>query len=122
LRPAAVRKQITDSAAAIKAATGVAPTFLRPPYGAINHTVWVQAKAAHESIVLSDVDARDWVRPGVDKIVSNVTDGVGRDSIVLMHDGGGPRDQTIAALPKIIAWLKAHNYTFVTVAQMEAAR
>ena len=122
LRPAAVHKQIADSAAAIKAATGAAPTFLRPPYGAINHTVWVQAKAAHEGIVLWDVDARDWTRPGVDKIVSNVTDGVGRDSIVLMHDGGGPRDQTIAALPKIIAWLKAHNYTFVTVAQMEAAR
>jgi len=122
VRPAAVHKQITDSAAAIKAATGAAPAFLRPPYGAINHTVWAQAKAAHESIVLWDVDARDWTRPGVDQIVSNVTDGLGRDSIVLLHDGGGPRDQTIAALPKIIAWLKAHNYTFVTVAQMEAAR
>jgi peptidoglycan/xylan/chitin deacetylase (PgdA/CDA1 family) len=122
LKPAAVHKQITDSAAAIKVATGVAPTLLRPPYGAINHTVWVQAKAARESIVLWNVDARDWTRPGVDKIVSNVTDHLGRDSIVLLHDGGGPREQTLEALPKIIEWLKARNYTFVTVAQMEAVR
>ena len=122
MKPAAIRKQITDSASAIKAATGVAPTLFRPPYGAINRNVWAQAKATHESVVLWDVDALDWTRPGVDKIVRNVTRNVGHASIVLMHDGGGPRAQTIAALPKIIAWLKAHNYTFVTVTQMQAAR
>jgi len=122
LRPAAVHKQIADAAAAIKAATGVTPRFLRPPFGAINHTVWMQAKEAHEGLVRWDVDSKDYRRPGVDAIVQNVTGHVGRDSIVLLHDGGGPRDETMQALPAIIRWLKANGYTFVTVSQMEAAR
>lgn len=122
LKPAAVRKQLTDTIKAVKNATGVQPTFFRPPYGAINHNVWAQAKATHQSVVLWDVDSLDWTRPGVAKIVHNVTSSVGHASIVLMHDGGGDRTQTAAALPIVIAWLKAHGYTFVTVAQMEAAR
>lgn len=122
MKPPAIRKQITDTASAIKAATGKAPTLFRPPYGAINRNVWAQAKVTHETVTLWDVDALDWTRPGVDKIVSNVTSNMGHASIVLMHDGGGPRAQTVAALPKVIAWLKANGYTFVTVEQMQAAR
>jgi len=72
--------------------------------------------------VLWDVDALDWTRPGVSVIVNNVTSHVGRASIVLMHDGGGDRTQTIAALPSVIHWLKSHGYTFVTVSQMLAVR
>ena len=122
LKPAAVRKQITDTASAIKAATGVAPTLLRPPYGAINRNVWAQAAATHESVVLWNVDSLDWTRPGVNKIVATVQKEAGRASIVLMHDGGGPRAQTVAALPKVIAWFRARGYTFVNVAQMQALR
>ena len=122
MRAPQVRTQIADAASAIKAATGTSPTLFRPPYGAINHTVWAQAKVMRESIVLWDVDTLDWSKPGVFKILSNMEDGMGRASIVLMHDGGGDRSQTIAALPLVIGWLKANGYTFVTVDQLEAAR
>jgi peptidoglycan/xylan/chitin deacetylase (PgdA/CDA1 family) len=122
LKPAAIRHQITDSANAIKAATGAAPTLFRPPYGAINRNVWAQAKSAREQVVLWNVDSLDWTRPGVDRIVQNVTKGMGRASIVLMHDGGGDRSQTIAALPIVISWLKSHGYKFVTVAELEQIR
>jgi peptidoglycan/xylan/chitin deacetylase (PgdA/CDA1 family) len=122
MKAPAVRKQITDTATAIKDATGVGPAVFRPPYGAINRNVWAQAKATHEAVALWDVDSLDWTRPGVDKIVHNVTSNMGRASVVLMHDGGGPRAQTIAALPKVIKWLKDNGYTFVTVPQMQAAR
>ena len=122
LRAPAVRHEIADGAAAIRAATGVAPTLFRPPYGAINSTVWAQAKTEHESIVLWDVDTVDWSKPGVPKILSNLQRQIGRASIVLMHDGGGDRTQTSAALPLVIDWLKSHGYTFVTVGELHALR
>ena len=122
MRTPQVRRQIADGASAIKAATGKTPTLFRPPYGAINNTVWAQAKVNRESIVLWDVDTLDWTKPGVPKILDNLQRHIGRASIVLMHDGGGNRSQTIAALPKMIDWLKAQGYTFVTVDQLQAAR
>ncbi|MDR3687368.1 MAG: polysaccharide deacetylase family protein [Coriobacteriia bacterium] len=122
LKAPGVRHQIADGASAIKAATGETATLFRPPYGAINNTVWAQAKTEHESIVLWDVDTLDWSKPGVPKILNNLQREIGRASIVLMHDGGGDRSETIAALPLAIDWLKAQGYTFVTVSELEAAR
>ena len=122
MKPAAIRKQITDTAKAIKAVTGKEPTLLRPPYGAINTSVWAQAKATHESIALWNVDTLDWTRPGVPKIMKTFAKEMGRSSVVLMHDGGGDRSQSVAALPKVIAWLKARGYLFLTVDQMQARR
>jgi peptidoglycan/xylan/chitin deacetylase (PgdA/CDA1 family) len=58
----------------------------------------------------------------VPRIMKNLTSEIGQASIVLMHDGGGDRSQTIAALPLAISWLKAHGYTFLTVPQMEQIR
>jgi peptidoglycan/xylan/chitin deacetylase (PgdA/CDA1 family) len=122
MRAPQVRRQIADTAAVIKSATGKAPTLFRPPYGAINNTVWAQAKANRESVVLWDVDTLDWTKPGPAKILSNAENEMGRASIVLMHDGGGDRSQTIAALPKLIQWLKGQGYTFLTVDELQAAR
>jgi peptidoglycan/xylan/chitin deacetylase (PgdA/CDA1 family) len=118
----AIQSDIARGADAIRSATGTRTAWFRPPYGAVNKNVWAASRGAKEGLVLWDVDALDWTRPGVPKIVSNVMKGMGRASIVLMHDGGGDRSQTIAALPRIISNLKAQGYTFVTVAQMEAAR
>jgi len=117
-----IQGEIARGADAIRSASGTAPVWLRPPYGAVNQNVWAAARGAKEGLVLWDVDALDWTRPGVDRIVSNVTSHMGRASIVLMHDGGGDRSQTVAALPVIIGWLKANGYSFVTVAGMESVR
>jgi peptidoglycan/xylan/chitin deacetylase (PgdA/CDA1 family) len=69
-------------------------------------------------MVLWDVDSRDWTRPGVRRIVSNVVSRVRPGSIVLLHDGGGLRWQTVAALPVIVRQLRSRGFRFVTVPRM----
>jgi cellulose synthase/poly-beta-1,6-N-acetylglucosamine synthase-like glycosyltransferase/peptidoglycan/xylan/chitin deacetylase (PgdA/CDA1 family)/spore germination protein YaaH len=70
------------------------------------------------------VDAEDWQRPGVDAIVNNVLGGIDttnpdrKGQVVLLHDGGGERSQTLAALPRIIDGLRARGYEFVTVTEL----
>ena len=65
--------------------------------------------------VLWDVDTSDYERPASFDIVQRVLSGVRPGSIVLMHDGGGPRDQTLGALPDVIKGLKAKGYRFVNL-------
>jgi peptidoglycan/xylan/chitin deacetylase (PgdA/CDA1 family) len=65
--------------------------------------------------VLWSVDSEDYTQPGVEAIVRNVVDAVRPGSIVLMHDGGGERSQTVAALPRIVRELRRRDYRFVSV-------
>ena len=58
------------------------------------------------------VDPRDWSRPGTAKIVAAVRRGVRPGSVILLHDGGGERDQTVAALEKLLPWLTGAGYRF----------
>ena len=69
-------------------------------------------------MVLWSVDPGDWRRPGVGAIESNVLKNARSGSIVLLHDGGGYRDQTVKALPAIIDGLRRRHYRLVTVPQM----
>lgn len=70
------------------------------------------------------VDTEDWQKPGVAAIVKAALDQVNTDNpatagqIVLLHDGGGDRAQTVAALPAIIDGLRAKGYTFVPVSRL----
>jgi cellulose synthase/poly-beta-1,6-N-acetylglucosamine synthase-like glycosyltransferase len=66
-------------------------------------------------VVLTDQDTRDWARPGVAHIVAAAVPPGGRGAIVMFHDGGGNRGQTVAALPAIITRLQAEGYRFTTV-------
>jgi len=84
----------------------------RPPYGASNPKVRADIKAAGMVQVLWDVDPRDWARPGVNAIYNNIMHHAHRRNIVLMHDGGGDRSQTVAALDKALQSLKAQGYSF----------
>lgn len=63
-------------------------------------------------------DSEDYRRPSVSKLVNNVLREAKPGGMVLMHDGGGNRAQTVAALPKIIDALKKRGYKFVTVPQL----
>ena len=66
------------------------------------------------------LDSLDWELPGVDKIVENSTNGAWSGAIILMHDGGGNRDQDLEALPKILQKLSAQGYEFVTLSELMA--
>ena len=71
-------------------------------------------------LVLWTVDTSDYARPGVARIAYTPISGARPGAIVLMHDGGGDRAQTVTALPRIIAALRRHRYRLVTLSQLLA--
>ena len=74
-----------------------------------------QAADLGYAVVLWDVDPQDWRRPGVDAIVDSVVANVFPGAIVLMHDGGGERSQSVAALEQILARLRREGYKFFNI-------
>jgi len=110
--------QITSTANAIQGATGFRPCHFRAPYGAVSPALTSLARTLGFTTVQWDVDTNDWQLPGADTVYARVVNNVRPGSIVLMHDGGGPRAQGVAALPRIIDTLKARGYRFVTVAEL----
>jgi len=114
----AIQSQLTSTTNIIQTTIGVRPTFFRPPYGAMNNTVLAQARNLHYTTVLWDGSAADWTLPGVNFIVRTILQYVRNGAILLLHDGGGNRAQTVAALPIIITTLKNHGFKFVTIQQL----
>lgn len=113
-----IKRQIDGCSDEIYKATGVLPTWFRPPYGMINGKVWKQVKLSRLHVALWTIDTRDWSHPGVKHIVRVATKHAKSGSILLMHDGGVNRKQTIKALPKIIRKLKKRGFVFVTVQEL----
>lgn len=98
----------------IRSRTGFKPCLFRPPYGAINSSVIAGARDAGMKTVIWDVDTQDWKTPGSGSISASIKS-ARAGSIVLMHDGGGPRSQTVEALPGAISSLRHRGYRFTTV-------
>lgn len=108
-------REILDGATLMERLGEPAPRLFRPPYGAWDTDTRDLIKQRGMAMILWNVDSKDYTRPGVDMIVRNVVSAVRPGSIVLMHDGGGNREQTIAAIPKIVRRLRARGYGLVTV-------
>ncbi len=111
-------KEIMDGRSMIQQVTGVVTNLFRPPYGAYTYPLLNTIYALNFTTVLWNSDPRDWSRPGVSSIINYVLNNAQNGSIILLHDGGGDRSQTIAALPTIIERLQARGFTFVTIPQM----
>ena len=118
LRAAAQRAQLVDCARQIVAAGAPFPTLFRPPYGSFSTTTLGVARGLNMLMVLWSVDTGDYARPGVARIEYTALSGARGGGILLFHDGGGNRSQTIAALPSIIAQLKRRGVHLVTVSQL----
>lgn len=101
----------------IRRTTGFKPCLFRPPYGALNSSVVSNVRDLGMKSVLWDVDTSDWSTPGTGTIRSRIS-ASRSGSIVLMHDGGGPRSQTVAALPGAIRDLRARGFKLVTVTRL----
>jgi peptidoglycan/xylan/chitin deacetylase (PgdA/CDA1 family) len=97
---------------------GDRPTLFRPPYGSYNATTISELHRLHLLMVLWSADTQDYLQPGVTTIVERALAGAQPGAIVLMHDGGGNRSQTVAALPTIITKLRARGYHLVTVPEL----
>jgi peptidoglycan/xylan/chitin deacetylase (PgdA/CDA1 family) len=113
-----VRGQLESTIEAIRALSGYTPCVFRPPYGAYDPAVLRTARSLGLATVLWDVDPADYSDPGVRAIEQRVLAQVRPGSIVISHDGGGPRRQTLAAYPGIIAKLRARGYRIVTVLEL----
>jgi peptidoglycan-N-acetylglucosamine deacetylase len=103
---------LSDESARAELQEGPASQCFRPPYGAINDDVRKIAGELDQEVVLWDVDTEDWDRPGADKIEERVLDGVEPGAIVLLHDGGGDRSQTVTALERLMPQLVKQGYAF----------
>jgi peptidoglycan/xylan/chitin deacetylase (PgdA/CDA1 family) len=110
--------QIAGAAERIEQYTGFRPCLFRPPGGAVNSGVIATAGSLGMKTITWDVDPQDWSLPGTAAIYSNIVGNTRPGSIVLMHDGGGPRDETLAALPRIIDALRGRGYSFETVSEL----
>ena len=103
-------------------ATGRTSVLLRPPYSSTplaldsrDRTAIQRAARDGYLVVLADRDSEDWRRPGWIDIVANAMPEGEQGAIVLMHDAGGDRSQTVEALPHLIDMLKSRGYRFTTV-------
>jgi peptidoglycan/xylan/chitin deacetylase (PgdA/CDA1 family) len=97
---------------------GPTPRLFRPPYGSFNATTFKELRKLHLLTVLWSVDTSDYTLPGVAAIVQRALAGARPGAIILMHDAGGNREETIAALPAIVAGLRRKGLHPVTVPRL----
>ncbi|MDO4404766.1 MAG: polysaccharide deacetylase family protein [Atopobiaceae bacterium] len=110
--------EIQKGYAAIKEALGTEPVhIIRTPggnfYGSIVDTLWPYVDAE----IGWDLDTEDWRLPGSDAIYEVLME-VQPGQIVLMHDGGGDRSQTVEALREALPKLKEQGYSFITMSEL----
>jgi len=107
------RQQLVQAEAAIKGASGFEPCLWRPPYGAFNSSLVSLARSLGLITIVWDVDTQDWTTPGTATIYQRAVGGARNGSIILQHFGGGPRYQTLAALPQDLdvagPWLQVRH-------------
>jgi len=114
--------EIAPATTLAESITHFRPCLFRPPGGAVDSSVIGAAAEDGLRTITWDVDPADWSTPGTSAIYSRVVNTAQAGSIILMHDGGGPRDETLAALPRIIDTLRARGYDFATVTSLLGQR
>jgi peptidoglycan-N-acetylglucosamine deacetylase len=112
------REELFEPLLRVELLGGDRPRLFRPPYGSYNAATMRELHALHLLMVLWSADTEDYLQPGVSTIVQRALAGAQPGAILLMHDGGGNRSQTVAALPRIITQLRARGYRLVTVPEL----
>jgi peptidoglycan/xylan/chitin deacetylase (PgdA/CDA1 family) len=110
--------ELFEQMAQIEVTGGKRPRLFRPPYGSFNETTFKELHHLHLLMVLWSVDTGDYTLPGTAAIVQRALEGAKPGAIILMHDAGGDRSETIAALPAIVAGLRKRGLKPVTVPQL----
>jgi cellulose synthase/poly-beta-1,6-N-acetylglucosamine synthase-like glycosyltransferase/peptidoglycan/xylan/chitin deacetylase (PgdA/CDA1 family) len=114
--------ELSQNQLALAGAAGIRTSLFRPPYSSFASVMDNRSWPVTEYIgsrgyitIVNNTDSEDWRRPGVDKIISNATPKGGHGAIVLMHDSGGDRSQTVAALDRFVSGLQDEGYRFDTL-------
>lgn len=121
-KPSDAISQVKHTDSVIYKDLGIYNHLFRPPYGILKNGMAAQAKSEKHAVMLWSADSEDWRRPPASTIAKTVMREVYPGGIILMHDGGGNRTQTVAALKMIIPALKEKGYKFVTVPELMEMR
>jgi hypothetical protein len=120
-----VRLELNATQLLLETITGRATTLFRPPYAAdtdpsqLSELAPLQiAQELNYLVVLESIDPQDWAKPGADIILQRVKQQRRDGSIILLHDAGGNRSQTVAALPRILDWLHTRGDTIVPLSTL----
>jgi peptidoglycan/xylan/chitin deacetylase (PgdA/CDA1 family) len=111
-------EQLFEQIARVELLDGPRPRLFRPPYGSFNATTFKLLHKLRLLMVLWSTDTEDYRQPGVATIAQNALAGAHPGAIILMHDGGGDRSQTIAALPAIVSGLHRKGLRPVTIPRL----
>jgi polysaccharide deacetylase family sporulation protein PdaB len=112
-----IKKQIRMAHGILTEVTGQRPTLLRLPNGDFDKRVLSIAAELGYKTIQWDTDSKDWMNPGVERIVSTVVSRAHPGDIILMHASDSSK-QTHEALPVIIDELRSKGYTFATVSEL----
>ncbi|MDQ0809553.1 peptidoglycan/xylan/chitin deacetylase (PgdA/CDA1 family) [Streptomyces sp. B3I7] len=107
---AGIRSEMTRTSKVIRNAYGERPLWFRAPYGAWNRTTFRLGSDLGMEPLAWTVDTRDWTTPGTDVIVDRVEEGAAAGVVVLSHDAGGNRSQSVRALRRYLPWLLDSGY------------
>jgi peptidoglycan/xylan/chitin deacetylase (PgdA/CDA1 family) len=118
LSPKQQQSQLLQETVAIGNEGAPFPRMFRPPYGLWDKATLRLLKRYRMLMVLWTVDTDDYERPGVPAIVNAAVRGARPGAIILMHDAGGDRSETVAALPQIIRELRRRGYKLVTAPRL----
>lgn len=123
--PEHVRLELNATQLLLETITGRSTTLFRPPYAAdtqpsqLSEIAPLQiAQDLNYLVVLENIDPQDWAKPGADVIVQRVKQQRRDGNIILLHDAGGDRSQTVTALPQILDWLQARGDTIVSLSTL----
>jgi len=118
LPPKEQEAELLEQATELRRQGAPFPRLFRPPFGVYDATTLKLARHNRMLVVLWTVETADYEQPGDEAIVQRVLEEVRPGAIVLLHDGGGDRSETVAALPRVIHELRSRDYRLVTIPQL----
>ncbi|MFJ8786522.1 glycosyltransferase [Streptomyces sp. NPDC102476] len=111
--------ELSQNQLALAGAAGIRTSLFRPPYSSFADAMDDRSWPVTEYIgtrgyitVVNNTDSEDWQKPGVRQIIRNATPKNGKGAIVLMHDSGGDRHQTVQALDRFLPDMQGKGYVF----------
>src|SRR5881628_3083760 len=123
--PEHIRLELNATQLLLETITGRATTLFRPPYAADTGPTQLSelaplkiAEDLNYLVVLESIDPQDWAKPGADIILQRVKQQRRDGSVILLHDAGGDRSQTVQTLPRILDWLHTRGDTIVPLSTL----
>jgi peptidoglycan-N-acetylglucosamine deacetylase len=123
--PEHIRLELNATQLLLETITGRATTLFRPPYAADTGPTGLSeltplkiAEDLNYLVVLENIDPQDWAKPGADIILRRIKQQRHDGSVILLHDAGGDRSQTVEALPRILDWLHTRGDTVVPLSTL----